>query len=57
VLKISTRNREQLLFVKKLSVMTKEAVCSSETLVATYKLTWRHKPDHRAQLYRCENLK
>jgi hypothetical protein len=40
------------------SALKMEAVCSSETLVPTYKSTRRHNPEnHNQQLHRRENLR
>jgi hypothetical protein len=34
-----------------------EVICSSKTLISTYKYIWCYKLDHHRHLYCCENLK
>jgi hypothetical protein len=39
------------------SALKMEAVCSSETLVPTYKSTWHHNPEnHNQHIHRLDNL-
>jgi hypothetical protein len=49
--------RRLLLLIALILVKIFRASCSIETLVSTYKSTWRHKPEQHRHLHRRENLR